>query len=57
MALNCVLFDRNEIYWPICFIYKLSSNFSLLSKRKFDLENMYLNINQSILILMKKYMI
>ena len=57
MALNCLLFNKNEIYRPISFIYKLSSNFGLLSIRKFDLENLYLNINQSIMILMKKYII
>jgi hypothetical protein len=39
------------------FIDKLSSDFGLLSKRKFDLEDLYLNINQCILILMKNYII
>ena len=31
------------------FIDKLSSDFGLLSKRKFDLEDLYLNIKQCIL--------
>ena len=41
----------------MCFIDKLSSDFGLLSKRKFDLEDLHLNINQCILILMKNYII
>ena len=57
MTLNCVVFNKNEIYWPISFIDKLSSDFGILSKRKFDLEDLYLNINQCILILMKNYII
>ena len=51
MTLNCVVFNKNEIYRPMSFIDKLSSDFGLLSKRKFDLEDLYLNINQCILIL------
>ena len=57
MTLNCVVFNKNEIYWPISFIAKLYSDFGLLSKRNFYLDDLYLNINQFILILMKKYMI
>ena len=57
MSLNCIVFHKNEIHWPISFIDKLYSDFGLLSKRKFNLENLYLNINQLILILMKKYII
>ena len=57
MTLNCVVFNKNEIYRPMSFIDKLSSDFGLLSKRKFDLEDLYLNINQCILILMKNYII
>jgi hypothetical protein len=39
------------------FIDKLSSDFGLISIRKFDLEDLYLNINQCILILMKNNII
>ena len=52
-----VVFNKNEIYWPISFIDKLYSDSGLLSNRKFDLEDLYLNINQCILILMKNYII
>ncbi len=57
MTLNYVVFNKNEMYWPISSIAKLYSDFGLLSNRKFDLDDFNLNINQSILILMKKYMI
>ena len=57
MTVNCVVFNRNEIYWPISFIAKLYSDFGLLSKTKFNLEDLYFNINQLILILLKKYII
>ena len=57
MTLDCVVFNKNEIYPPISCIDKLYSDFGLLSKRNFDLDDLYLNINQFILILMKKYMI
>ena len=52
-----VVFNKNEIYWPVSFIDKLYSDSGLLSNRKFDLEDLYLNINQCILILMKNYII
>ena len=57
MALNCVVFNKNEIYRPLSFIGKLSSDYGLLSKTKFNLEDLYLNIKQCILILVKKYTI
>ena len=57
MNLNCVVFHKNEIYWPLSFTGKLSSDFGLLSKTKFNLEDLYLNIKQCILILLKKYTI
>ena len=50
MTLNCVVFNKNEIYCPISSIDKLSSDFDLLSKRKFDLEDWHFNINECILI-------
>ena len=56
MALNCVLL-RNEIYRPLNFIDKLFSDYGLLSKMKSNLEDLYLNIKQCILILLKKYII
>ena len=49
MTLNCVVFDKNQIYRPLSFVRKLSSDF--------DLEDLYLNINQCILILIKNYTI
>ena len=57
MALNCVFFNINEIYRPLSFIGKLSSDYGLLSKMKSNLEDLYLNIKQCILILLKKYTI
>ena len=57
MTLDCVDFDKNEIYLPISLIGKLSSDFGLLSKTKFNLEDLYLNIRQFILILIKNYTI
>ena len=55
MTLNSIVFNKNEIYWPISFTDKLSSDFGLLSKRKFDLEDFYLNIKQcTILIFFEK---
>ena len=47
MTLNCVVFNKNEIYWPISFIGKLSSDYGLFSKTKFDLEDLYLDIKQT----------
>ena len=46
MTLNCVVFKKNEVFWPISFIGKLSSYYGLLSKTKFDLEDLYHNIKQ-----------
>ncbi len=57
MTLNCVVFNKNEIYCPISSIDRLSSDFGLLSKRKFYLQDLYFNINECILILMKNYII
>ena len=57
MTLDYVVFNKNEIYPPISFIGKLSSDFGLLSKTKFNLEDFYLNIKQCILILLKNYTI
>ena len=57
MTLDCVDFDKNEIYLPISLIGKLSSDFGLLSKMKFNLEDLYLKIKQCSLILMKNYTI
>ena len=56
MTSNCVL-KKNQIYWPLSFIGKLSSDYGLLSKMKSNLEDLYLNIKQCILILLKKYTI
>ena len=39
------------MYRPLSFIDKLSSDYGLLSKTKFNLEDLYLNIKQCILIL------
>ena len=55
MILNCVVFDKNQIYWPLSIIGKLSSDYGLLSKIKFNLEDLYLNIKQFILIFLKNY--
>ena len=44
MILNCVVFNKNEIHRPLSFIDKLSSDCGLLSKTKFNLEDLYLNI-------------
>ena len=57
MISNCVLLKKNQIYWPLSFTGKLSSDFGLLSKMKSNLEDLYLNIKQCILILLKKYTI
>ena len=57
MTSNCVFFKKNQIYWPLSFTGKLSSDFGLLSKMKSNLEDLYLNIKQCILILLKKYTI
>ena len=51
MTLYCVFLKKKS------FIGKLSSDYGLLSKMKFNLEDLYLNINRFILILMKKYII
>ena len=55
MTSNCVFLKKNQIYWPLSFTSKLSSDFGLLSKMKSNLEDLYLNIKQCILILLKKY--
>jgi hypothetical protein len=39
MTLNCVVFNKDELYQPLSFIDKLSSDYGLLSKM-----NLYLNI-------------
>ena len=57
MNLNCVVFHKNEIYWPSSFTGKLSSDFGLLSKTKFNLEDLHVNIKQCILILLKNHTI
>ena len=57
MTLNCVVFNKNQIYRPLSFIGKLSSDYGLLSKTKFNLEDLYLNIKQCILIFLKNYTI
>ena len=36
MTSNCVFFKKNQIYWPLSFTGKLSSDFGLSSNRKFD---------------------
>ena len=50
MTSNCVVFKKNELSLPISCIGKLFSDFGLLSERKFDVEDLYLNIKQCILI-------
>ena len=55
MTLNCVFFKKNQIDWPLNFIGNLSSDYGLLSKMKSNLEDLYLNIKQCILILLKNY--
>ena len=57
MTSNCVFLKKNQLYWPLSFTGKLSSDFGLLSKMKSNLEDLYLNIKQCILILLKKYTI
>ena len=57
MTLNCVVFNKNQIYHPLSIIGKLSSDYGLLSKMKSNLEDLFLNIKQCILILLKKYTI
>ena len=57
MTLNCIFFNKNKIYRPTSFIGKLSSDYGLLSKTKFNLEDLYINIKQCILILMENYTI
>ena len=54
MTLNCLVFYKNEIYRPISFISKLSSYHGLLHKTKGNSEDLYLNIKQCILILIKE---
>ena len=39
MTLDCVVFNKNEIYRPLSFIDKLSSDYGLSSKTKFNLED------------------
>ena len=57
MTLDCVVFYKNEVYLPISLIGKLSYDYGLLSKMKSNLEDLYLNIKQCILILLKNYTI
>ena len=57
MTLNCVVFNKNEICRPLSFIGKLSSDYGLLSKTKFNLEELYLNSKQCVLIFLKNYII
>ena len=57
MTLDCIFLKKNEIYWPLSFIGKLSSDYGLLSKMKYNLEDLYLNIKQCILILLKNHTI
>ena len=51
MTLNCIFLKK------LSFIGKLSSDYGLLSKMKSNLEDLYLNIKQCILILLKNYTI
>ena len=57
MSLNCAVFNKNETYQPLIFIGKLSSDYGLLGKTKFNLEDFYLDKRQCILILLKNYAI
>ena len=57
MTSNCVFKKKNQTYWPLSFTGKFSSDFGLLSKMKSNLEDLYLNIKQCILIHLKKYTI
>ena len=57
MTLDCVVFNKNEIYLRISPMGKLSSDYGLLNKMKFNIEDLYLNIKQCILILLKNYTI
>ena len=41
MTSNCVILKKNQIYWPLSFTGKLSSDFGLLSKMKSNLEDLY----------------
>ena len=50
MTLDCVVFNKYEIYRPLSFIGKLCSDYGSLSKTKFNLEDLHLNIKQCILI-------
>ena len=45
------------MYPPLSFIGKIFSDYGLLSKMKSNLEDLYLNIKQCILILLKNYTI
>ena len=51
----CVL-KKKQMYRPLGFIGKLSSDYGLF-KMNSNLEDLYLNIKQCILILLKKYTI
>ena len=57
MTLNYIVFNKNEIYRPISFTGKLSFDYGLLSKTKFNLEDLHINIKQCILIFMENYII
>ena len=48
MTLNCVVFNKNEISLPISFLGKLSSDYGLLSKTKFNLEDFYISQHQAV---------
>ena len=48
MTLDCVVFNKNEIYLRISPMGKLSSDYGLLNKMKFNIEDLYLDIKQCI---------
>ena len=53
MTLDCVVFDKNEIYPPVSFVYQIILQLWFITKRKFDLEDLYLDIKLYILIFQK----
>ena len=53
MTLDCVVFNKNELYPSISLKGKVSSDFGLSSKTKFNLEGLDIHVRQCILILMK----
>ena len=40
MTLNCLVFNKNQIYRPLSFIGKLSFDYGLSSKTKFNLRGL-----------------